>query len=710
MDTPEDGGFAWAPLDTEEPTAPSDAGAGVELGKEREAAQHGQAGAAERPASRAEQAGGGNAARSSRTGSSWKQVAESVRGLKHDVDCARAEIKSDIMDASKKMREMKAQLSQLLHQEAERVRGAKLAEQSEREAISRSAAALLLEQEDPVAPEAEVVRKSAGSSRAATPDKVDGWTENELPLVTRPLSPAERLRDDGTVSPERPRSRGKSPPRSPTRTGAAPWVNTEVDDAPLSPDPDGPDGIDGGRFPRLPLSPTPPRLARPPSADASENEEPVTQSKGDTNALIGNVALAPDEAAAAASSDDGDAHVREGQRSTAQKPRATLTQIQVGEQAVERWGFPDQFFASLPRADAGGATSNMMPVTTGGYEFRPNLGARDDRDSFAGGPTPYLERDIAIITKHQMKERERRARSRLQSRQQRRERRHREEYSSRDEHMGASGVPRLPRTPPHSGATFVGGEPIAPRPSSVSSMSHTPDSAALSNLAVVPRPSSRGVYSALAFPFAPPNRISDMRFIVVADGIARTGGLLWGESSPPLSPVSAAVRKAMAHGEVNASDSGALVAPLAELGSSRVARRSTSGSSIDWVAIARENARDFRKGSGNPRRQSDYNHPHWSAVARPVTGTRGSPGMSLLERANPANTRSYTLGRWHNRQKRLINETSLFGRYVINPRAAKALGSRSRGELSMYPATLDDKGRFRADSNPGLFDTRLKLG
>ena len=142
----------------------------------------------------------------------------------------------------------------------------------------------------------------------------------------------------------------------------------------------------------------------------------------------------------------------------------------------------------------------------------------------------------------------------------------------------------------------------------------------------------------------------------------------------------------------------------------RIGHASQAGPSSGASVPIRMHGVDFRKGSGNPRRQSDYNHPHWSAVARPVTGTRGSPGMSLLERANPANTRSYTLGRWHNRQKRLINETSLFGRYVINPRAAKALGSRSRGELSMYPATLDDKGRFRADSNPGLFDTRLKLG
>eukprot|EP01043_Picozoa_sp_COSAG02_P069663 COSAG02_NODE_12026_length_1610_cov_2.115156_2_plen_194_part_00 len=193
-----------------------------------------------------------------------------------------------------------------------------------------------------------------------------------------------------------------------------------------------------------------------------------------------------------------------------------------------------------------------------------------------------------------------------------------------------------------------------------------------------------------------------MRMTALADGVARTGGVLWGESSPPLSPVSTAVRKAMAaavQDEFKASESGATL----------VSRPTKSGNGIDWVAVARENARDFRKGSGNPRRESDYNHPHWSAVARPVTGTRGSPGMSLLERANPANTRSYTLGRWHNRQKRLINETSLFGRYVINPRAAKALGSRSRSEVSMYPMH-DDSGKFRADSNPGLFNTELNLG
>lgn len=198
-----------------------------------------------------------------------------------------------------------------------------------------------------------------------------------------------------------------------------------------------------------------------------------------------------------------------------------------------------------------------------------------------------------------------------------------------------------------------------------------------------------------------------MRLTALAEGVARTGGLLWGESSPPLSPVSTAVRKAMSvavQDEFKASGSGALLD--SHKASALIAK---SGSGIDWVAVARENARDFRKGSGHPRRQSDYNHPHWSAVARPVTGTRGSPGMSLLERANPANTRSYTLGRWHNRQKRLINETSLFGRYVINPRAAKALGSRSRSELSMYPMH-DDSGKFRADSNPGLFSTELNLG
>ena len=79
----------------------------------------------------------------------------------------------------------------------------------------------------------------------------------------------------------------------------------------------------------------------------------------------------------------------------------------------------------------------------------------------------------------------------------------------------------------------------------------------------------------------------------------------------------------------------------------------------DWAAVARENSRDFRKGAGNPKRQSDYSHPHWAATARPVTGTRGSPGMSLLERQNPANARSYSLGRWHNRQSdryRLMEE------------------------------------------------------
>ena len=200
-------------------------------------------------------------------------------------------------------------------------------------------------------------------------------------------------------------------------------------------------------------------------------------------------------------------------------------------------------------------------------------------------------------------------------------------------------------------------------------------------------------------------------WVWTADGVARTGGLLWGEASPPLSPVSSAVRNTMAaatHGKVKALGSGALIDRPIQLDHSQAVRKNMSHSSIDWVAVARENARDFRKGSGNPRRQSDYNHPHWSAVARPVAGTRGSPGMSLLERANPANTRSYTLGRWHNRQKRLVNETSLFGRYVINPRAAKALGLRSRSESSMYP-TLGDSGKFRADSNPGLFDTGLKL-
>lgn len=189
--------------------------------------------------------------------------------------------------------------------------------------------------------------------------------------------------------------------------------------------------------------------------------------------------------------------------------------------------------------------------------------------------------------------------------------------------------------------------------------------------------------------------------------------MLWGESSPPLSPVSTAVRNAMAaavHGEVKASGSGALVDPPIQLGIStgKRIRETMPGGSIDWVGVARDNARDFRKGAGNPRRHSDYSHPQWSAVARPVTGTRGSPGLSLLERTNPANTRSYTLGRWHNRQKRLINETSLFGRYVINPRAKASL--RSRSELSMYPS-LDERGKFpRSNSSPRLFDTALNLG
>ena len=54
------------------------------------------------------------------------------------------------------------------------------------------------------------------------------------------------------------------------------------------------------------------------------------------------------------------------------------------------------------------------------------------------------------------------------------------------------------------------------------------------------------------------------------------------------------------------------------------------------------------------------------------------------------------------RQKRLINETSLFGRYVVNQNAARALGLRSRSELSMYPS-YDDSGRFRADRSDSMF-------
>ncbi len=482
-----DDGFAWEPLEEALP------------------AQQGVADSEQRRIGTA-QGGAEKGQASWRTGS-WQEVAEGVKELKHAVGSVRAEIKGDLEEAAKDMREIKAQLSQLVY------RATKQVEQREREAISATAATLLLEQDGPPAPKSG--RKSA--SRAATPDEVDGWTENELPLVNGPLSPASRLRADGTESPPRPRSRAKSPPRSPTRKGAAPWVNTEVDGAPGSPDPDGPDGIDGGRFPRLPMSPQPPRLARPPSAESGPKAEPTTQSTEDPYGILGRLqgaghvsvetdTAAPEAAAATAptAGADGDAQLstRASERSVSPSQQgsksplpATLTQVTVGEQVPEHWGFPDQFFDSLPRPEAGGATSNMLPVTTGGYEFRPNLGAAQGRDSFGGGAQPYLERDIAIITRHQLKEHERRARSRLQSRQQRRERRHREENSSRHEHMGnkpLDSVLRLPRTPPHSGDTLVGGEPIAPRPSSVSSMSHTPDTAALANLAIVPRPSSRG--------------------------------------------------------------------------------------------------------------------------------------------------------------------------------------------------------------------------
>ncbi len=489
--------FAWEPLEDAAATAQRDA---------KNAAGRGRSGAG---------AGEGKAVAGSWRTGSWREVAEVVKELKHDVGNVRAEIKGELEDAAKDMREIKAQLSQLVYRETERARATKQAEQREREAISATAATLLLEQDGPPVSESGSGRKSESKSgsRAATPDEVDGWTENELPLVKGPLSPASRLRTEGTESPPRPRSRGKSPPRSPprspTRKGAAPWVNKEVDDAPGSPDPDGPDGIDGGRFPRLPMGPAAPRLARPPSADVSESgpkAEPTTQSTEDPYGILGRLHAAETAtpiAAAATADADGDAQVstRASDRSMSpsqrsKSPPATLTQVTVGAQVPEHWGFPDQFFDSLPRAEAGGATSNMMPVTTGGYEFRPNLGADHDRDSFGGGGAQaHLERDIAIITKHQVKEHERRARSRLQSQEQRRERRHREESSSRHEHMGdkrPGNVLRLPRTPPHTGATFVGGEPLAARPSSVSSMSHTPDTATLSNLAIVPRPSSRG--------------------------------------------------------------------------------------------------------------------------------------------------------------------------------------------------------------------------
>jgi hypothetical protein len=426
-----------------------------------------------------------------RDSSGWAEVASSVRDLKHEVGNVRAEIKADVTDASKEMREIKARLAQLVYRETERVQAAQREieqhEQREREAISQSAASLLLEQEGPAVPAPEPVRKRP-SSRGATPDQVGGWKDEDLPLVKGPLSPTARLSEqDRAGSPERPKSRGgKSPPRSPHRKGGAtPWVNTEVDGVP--PDPDGPDGIDGGRFPRLPMSPTPPPLARPPSADSGteSQRQPMFDNMEDPYAVLGEDEgprfVGPADSAAAvhrasggaAATGSGEGESASGtsasksprKSSPRSPPMPTLSSITVGEHAPEHWGFPDQFFDSLPSAEAGGATSNMMPVTTGGYEFRPNLGAGGEVQGFGGGGAqPHLERDIAIITKHQLKEREERARSRQESRRRRREMTQREEVSSRGEHMGdddssrsagggrfSTGELLLPETPPHSG-------------------------------------------------------------------------------------------------------------------------------------------------------------------------------------------------------------------------------------------------------------------
>eukprot|EP01043_Picozoa_sp_COSAG02_P073478 COSAG02_NODE_14302_length_1287_cov_1.909933_1_plen_295_part_10 len=262
-----DDGFAWEPLEAAAPALQDVAGSGQQrVGTAQGGAENGQA--------------------SWRTGS-WQEVAQGVKELKHAVGNVRAEIKGDFEEAAKDMREIKAQLSQLVYRETESARATKQVEQREREAISATAATLLLEQDGPPAPTSGRTYKSA--SRAATPDEVDGWTENELPLVKGPLSPASRLRADGTESPPRPRSRGKSPPRSPSRKGAAPWVNAEVDSAPGSPDPDGPDGIDGGRFPRLPMSPQAPRLARPPSAGSGRKAEPTTPLIEDPYGILGRL-------------------------------------------------------------------------------------------------------------------------------------------------------------------------------------------------------------------------------------------------------------------------------------------------------------------------------------------------------------------------------------------------------------------------------------
>ena len=661
-----------------------------------------------------------------------------IRDMKHDVSNARAELKSEMEEVSKDMREMKASLSQLLHRvsmahqpepepEPEPEPAPEVAaEPRAPEEVEREAIATMLD--DAIALDAEAQQREArGSSRGSsrrssrpstrgkTPPgpTVEGWTDEEEGLaVARPESPAARLMTPD--APGRPKSRGgisRPPSRALDEAGESEELAalTMDGDRPASPDPEGPDGLDGGRFLREPPSPEPPNLSRPLSAESPmpvprpepepqptvEPEQRVYRSPRTINVpspLPGESGRAqqseveltlPQPQLEPGSEPEPEPEPKpepepetepQPEPQPEAEPQSERAEGSQAEEVVEqqplkgRWGFPDAFFDSLPDAESGGASSNMMPVTVGGYNFRPNLGGQHDLSAFE--PDDQAEaHDRLVISRHKQEQRE-------LKRELRRQRKELAEAaandSARQQHLGKDFDERLrlPRTPAHSGAseTYIAGQLASPKPTSTPAMGFQPDEATLASLAVVPRPSSRA-------------------------GTPDPGIPAGAYQAPelPLSPVSQAVREAMiASGEQDV---------LLQQGFVPAAGR-RRGKRRDWAAIARDNA---RKGMGPaPRRPSDYNHPHWAATARPVTGTKGSPGMSLLERSNPANHRSYNLGRWNRRQKRLINETSLFGRYVVNQNAARALGLRSRSELSMYPS-YDDSGRFRADRSDSMF-------
>jgi hypothetical protein len=133
------------------------------------------------------------------------------------------------------------------------------------------------------------------------------------------------------------------------------------------------------------------------------------------------------------------------------------------------------------------------------------------------------------------------------------------------------------------------------------------------------------------------------------------------QDEPPLSPTSEAVRRATR--DLLGIEPTPIAAAPAWHGA-------TAGPAVDWPALASAHAgKAGRRAPKAGRRPNDYSHPRWAATARLPKGavSSGCSGLSLLERCNPAaHQRQYSATRWHQRQQDHLNDTSLFGRYVLN--------------------------------------------